>query len=31
VQRLSEKAMKRKAKVEFPAGLPTVVRAAGHH
>ena len=31
VQRLSEKAMKRKAKVEIPAGLPTVVRAAGHH
>ena len=31
VQRLSEKAMRRKPKIEFPAGLPTMVRAAGHH
>jgi len=31
VQRLSERAMKRKAKIEIPAGLPTTIRAAGHH
>jgi alkanesulfonate monooxygenase SsuD/methylene tetrahydromethanopterin reductase-like flavin-dependent oxidoreductase (luciferase family) len=31
VARLSEKAMKRKPKIECPAGLPTVIRAAGHH
>jgi len=31
VERLSEKAMKRKARIEIPPGYPTVVRAAGHH
>src|ERR1700683_60831 len=31
VERLSEKAMKRKPKLEVPGGPPTIVRAAGHH
>jgi hypothetical protein len=31
VERLSEKAMKRKAKQVAPSGPPTIIRAAGHH
>src|SRR5262249_3078077 len=31
VERLSEKAMKRKRAIDYPKGPPTLIRAAGHH
>jgi hypothetical protein len=31
IERLSEKAMKRKPRIEAAGGPPTIVRAAGHH